>query len=72
MSPDHVAQYHSTGSEIPPPYAPQSSRYGSQLPCVEDDIHLRSYAVLELHARNDDALMLLVRMVIDVYKILHQ
>jgi len=39
---------------------------------VEDDIHLRSYAISELHARNDDALMLLVRMVIDVYKILHQ
>jgi len=39
---------------------------------VEDDIRLRSYAILELHARNDDALMLLVRMVIDVYKILHQ
>jgi len=49
-SPHHVAQHRPTGSETTPPYAPQSSRFGS----VEDDVDVWLYAILELHARNDD------------------
>ena len=36
------------------PYAPQSSRFGSELPSVEDDDDVWRYTILELHARNDD------------------
>ena len=53
-SPHHVAQHHPTGSETTPPYAPRSSRFGSELPSVEDDVDVWRYAILELHARNDD------------------
>ena len=47
VDPHHVAQHH-------PPYAPRSSRYGSEPPSVEDDVDIWRYAILELHARNDD------------------
>ena len=50
-SPHHVAQHRPTGSETTPPYAPQSSRFGSEPPSVEDDVDVWRYAVL---ARNDD------------------
>ena len=54
-SPHHVAQHRPTGSETTPPYAPRSSRFGSELPpSVEDDVDVWCYAMLELHARNDD------------------
>jgi len=53
-SPHHVAQHHPTGSETSPPYAPRSSRFGSEAPTVEDDVDVWHYAILELHARNDD------------------
>jgi len=53
-SPHHVAQNHPTGYETTPPYAPRSSRFGSELPSVEDDVDVWRYAILELHARNDD------------------
>jgi len=53
-SPHHVAQHCPTGSETTPPYAPQSSRFGSEPPSVEDDVDVWRYAILELHARNDD------------------
>jgi len=53
-SPHHVAQHCTTGSETTPPYAPQSSRFGTELPSVEDDVDVWRYAILELHARNDD------------------
>ena len=53
-SPHHVAQHRPTGSETTPPYAPQSSRFGSEPPSVEDDVDVWRYAILELHARNDD------------------
>ena len=53
-SPDHVAQHHPTGSETTPPYAPRSSKFGSELPSVEDDVDVRCYAILVLPARNDD------------------
>jgi len=33
-----VAQQHPTGSETTPPYAPRSSRFGSEPPSVEDDV----------------------------------
>jgi len=33
-----VAQHHPTGSETSPPYAPRSSRFGSEPPSVEDDV----------------------------------
>jgi len=50
----HVAQHHPTGSETTPPYAPRSNRFGSEPPSVEDDVDVWRYAILELHARNDD------------------
>ena len=50
----HVAQHHPTGSETTPPNAPQSSRFGSKPPSVEDDVDVWRYAILELHVRNDD------------------
>ena len=50
----HVAQHRPTGSETTPPYAPRSSRFGSEPPSVEDDVDVWHYAILELHARNDD------------------
>jgi len=53
-SPHHVAQYRPTGSETSPSYAPRSSRFGSESPSVEDDVDVWCYAILELHARNDD------------------
>jgi len=54
LSPHHVAQHRPAGSETPPPYAPQSSRFGSEPPSVEDDVDVLRYAISELHARNDD------------------
>jgi len=39
-----------TVDETTPPYAPRSSRFGS----MEDDVDVWCYAILELHARNDD------------------
>ena len=52
--PHHVAQHRPTESETTPPYAPRSSRFGSELPSVEDDVDVWRYAILELHARKDD------------------
>ena len=49
-----MAEHCPAGSETPPPYAPRSSRFGSALPSVEDDVDVWHYAILELHARNDD------------------
>jgi len=48
-----VAQHRPTGSETTPPYAPRSSRFGSEPPSVEDDVNVWRYAILELPARND-------------------
>ena len=45
-SPHHVAQHRPTGSETTPPYAPRSSRFGSEPSSVEDDIDLWRYAIL--------------------------
>jgi len=53
-SPHHVAQHRPTGSETTTPYAPRSSRFGSEPPCVEDDVDVWCYAILQLHIRNDD------------------
>jgi len=53
-SPHHVAQHLPTGSETTPPYAPRCSRFGSEPLSVEDDVDVWRYAILELHARNDD------------------
>jgi len=50
----HVAQHHQTGSETSPPYAPRSRRFGSEPSSVKDDVDVWRYAILELHARNDD------------------
>jgi len=52
--PHHAAQHRPTGSESTAPYAPRSSRFGSELPSVEDDVDVWCYTTLELHARNDD------------------
>ena len=43
-SPHHVAQHHPTGSKTTPPYAPRSSRFGSEPPSVEDDVDI--YAIV--------------------------
>jgi len=45
-SPHHVAQHHPTGSETTPPYAPRSSRFGSEPPSVEDDVDVWRYAIV--------------------------
>jgi len=45
-SPHHVAKHHPTGSETTPPYAPRSSRFGSEPPSVEDDVDVWRYAIL--------------------------
>ena len=45
-SPHHMAQHHSTGSETSPPYASQSSRFGSEPPSVEDDVDVWRYAIM--------------------------
>ena len=49
-----MGQHRPTGSETTPPYAPRSSRFGSEPPSVEDDVDVWRYTILELHARNDD------------------
>jgi len=48
---------HITGSETTPPYTPQSIRFGSEPPYVEDDVDVWRYTILELHARNDDDIL---------------
>ena len=53
-SPHHVAQHRPKGFETALPYAPRSSRFGSEPPSVEDDVNVWRYAISELHARNDD------------------
>ena len=58
-SPHHVAQHCPTGSETTPAHAPRSSRFGSELRSVEDDVDVWHYAILELHARNDDESLVL-------------
>jgi len=40
----HVAQHRPTRSETTPPYAPRSSRFGSEPPSVEDDANEWCYA----------------------------
>jgi len=45
-SPHHVAQHRPTGSETTPPYAPRSSRFGSEAPSVEDDVDVWCYAIV--------------------------
>jgi len=45
LSPHHVAQHHPTGSETSS-YAPQSSRFGSEPPSVEDDVDVWCYAIV--------------------------
>ena len=50
----NVAQHRPAGSETTPPYAPRSSRFGSEPPSVEDDGDVCRYAILELRVRNDD------------------
>jgi len=49
-----MAQHRPTGSETTQPYAPRSSRFGLEPPSVEDDVDVWRYAILELHARNDN------------------
>ena len=43
-----------TGSETLQRCTPWSSRFGSELPSVEDDVDVWRYAVLAFNARNDD------------------
>jgi len=44
----HVAQHRPTGSETTPPYAPRSSRFGSEPPSMEDDVDVWRYAILRV------------------------
>ena len=44
--PHHVAQHRPTGSETTSPYAPRSSRFGSEPPYVEDDVDVWRYTIL--------------------------
>ena len=46
LSPHHVAQHRPTGSETTPPYAPRSSRFGSEPPSLEDDVDVWCYAIV--------------------------
>ena len=52
--PHHMAEHHPARSEMSQSHTPWSSRHGSESPSVEVAIDVRHYAVLELHARNDD------------------
>jgi len=45
-SPHHVAQHRPTGCKTTPPYAPRSSRFGSEPPSVEDDVDVWRYAIV--------------------------
>ena len=45
-SPHHVAQHRPTGSEATSPYAPQSSRFGSEPPSVEHDVDIWRYRIV--------------------------
>ena len=47
-SPHHVAQHRPTGSETTPPYAPRSSRFGSEPPSVEDDVDVWRCAIVRV------------------------
>jgi len=47
-SPHHMAQHRPTGSETTPPYAPRSSRFGSEPPSVEDDVDVWRYAIVRV------------------------
>ena len=47
-SPHHVAQHRPTGSETTPPYAPRSSRFGSEPPSVEDDVDVWRYTIVRV------------------------
>jgi len=42
----HVAHHRPTGSETTPPYAPRSSRFGSEPPSVKDDVDVWRYAIV--------------------------
>jgi len=48
LSPHHVAQHRPTGSETTPPYAPRSSRFGSEPPSMEDDVDVWRYAIVRV------------------------
>ena len=47
-SPHHLAQHRPTGSETTSPYAPRSSRFGSEPPSVEDDVDVWRYAIVRV------------------------
>jgi len=42
--------------EMSQSHTPWSSRHGSESPSVEVAVDVRRYAILELHAKNDDDL----------------
>jgi len=44
----HVVQHCPTGFETTPPYAPRSSRFGSEPPSVEYDVDLWRYAIVRV------------------------
>ena len=61
-SPHHVAQNRPTGSETTPPYAPRSSRFGSETLSVEDDVDVWRYAIMSCMPETTTNVMLAVTM----------
>ena len=60
-SPHHVAQHRPTGSETTPPYAPQSSRFGSEPPSVEDDVDVWRYVIVSCRPETTTTITVTVR-----------
>jgi len=55
MTPPHpMAKHHPARCDMSQSHTAWSSRRGSESPSVEVAVDVRRYAILELHARNDD------------------
>jgi len=58
-SPHHVAQHRPTGSETTPPYAPRSSRYGSEPPSMSTYGATQSWVACQKWRRRAQGIVLL-------------
>ena len=70
-SPHHVAQHRPTGSETTPPYAPRSSKFGSELPSVEDDVNVWCYAIVRVACQKRRRLLHLDKSVLKSPAMIH-
>ena len=61
-SPHHVSQHHPTGTETTP-YAPWSSRFGSEPPSVEDDVDVWCYAIVSCTPEMTTTVQSLIRLI---------